>query len=103
MTVPYIGFVECDKCKHVTYINKTKQIKIWAHPDDEYPIAQVTCVKCKNKVETKLTWDHVSNFRKRGVKVLSLSEKFTKITEKEIDDFKENFDAEFAKLFETSK
>ena len=103
LTVTYIGYVECEKCKTITYINKPKQIKIWAHPDDEFPLAQVQCSKCKEKVEKRLTWDHVSNFRKRGCKILSLNEKFDKITEEEIDAFKTNFDAEYARFFDTAK
>ena len=100
MTVTYIGFLNCTKCKDVTYISRPEDIKIWAHPDDELPLIEAKCSKCKHKIETRLSWEHVVNFRKRGCKVLTFNEKFTAFTDKDIDEFEENFDAELERLFE---
>jgi hypothetical protein len=99
LTVTYIGFVECEKCSTITYINKPKEVKIWHHPDDDMPITQVKCKKCGMLVEQRITWDHVSNFRKRGCKILPLSNRYPRITEEAICDFEENFDAKYERFF----
>ncbi len=98
MEVKFVGFIECT-CSTYVYLDKAKDVKIWHHPDDVYPLAEVNCPTCKSLISCRITWDHVANFRQRGVKIRELNDKFKPITEEEISEFMDGFDGAFDQFF----
>lgn len=99
MSVAYIGTIECTACGKYTYIQNTNEVTIWYHPDDDKPLCEVSCTNCKKKVSTRLTWDHVANFKKRGCKILDFGDRFPPLSDKEIDEFVNGFQTEYDKFF----
>lgn len=97
MTVAYIGYVECDNCDQYVYIKDARDLKIWFHPDDPKPLSEIECTNCHTLVQSRISWEHMVNFRRRGCKVTDLNERFTPLTEEEIENW--DFDADYEKYF----
>lgn len=85
----FLGYVECDNCNHYTTFNNPDDIKIWYHPDDSRPLAQVKCSRCSNIVEARIDFDHMKNFRMRGCSIMDLNDLHSEnpLTEQEIDSW----------------
>ena len=83
----YLGYVECDECGKYTYINKPEEVKIWFHPDDAKALAEVDCVNCGVTVESKISFDHVQNFKRRGCTIMGLNDRYAPLTEEFIDEW----------------
>ena len=92
----FIGYVECDSCDHYVHINEPNDIKIWYHPDDPQPLAEVDCPKCGETVQSRIAFDHMRNFRMRGCVIKDWNDRFedTPLTEELIDKWAENDHAE---------
>ena len=86
-TMGYIGYAECDECQEFVYYSDPSQINIWYHQDDPSALAEVECPKCKHIIVSRIPFDHQANFKKRGCVFKSFNEKFTPLTEKEIDEW----------------
>lgn len=96
----FIGYMECDSCEHYVHINSPDEIKIWYHPDDVRPLAEVKCSNCGETVSSRIDFDHMKNFRMRGCVISDWNDKFADepLTEEMIDDWAKNFDADDSEL-----
>jgi hypothetical protein len=92
-----VGYVECDKCNEYVTIEDPKALTIWYHPDDPRPLSEVNCPKCGKLISDRIDHEHMANFRRRGCHLKSLSEKFSALTEEDIDNW--IFDADFKNSF----
>lgn len=96
MDVGYIGYAECDNCFKFVYYNDPSQIDIWYHEDDPCVLAEVKCTFCGHIVVSRIAYDHMANFRRRGCVLKDLNDKFPPLTEQEIDEW--DIDAELLAL-----
>lgn len=94
MGMSYIGYLECDNCNSFVYIKKPGDVKIWFHPDDPRPLTEAACPKCNHVVSSRIDYEHMRNFVKRGCKLSDFNERFSPLTEDEIDAW--DIDAELA-------
>lgn len=83
----YIGYAECDNCKKFVHYSDPGEIHIWYHPDDPNPLVEVDCKNCGAKVSSRITLDHMINFRKRGCVIHDWNLKFSDLKEQDIDEW----------------
>lgn len=96
----FLGYVECDNCEHFVHFNEPDQIKIWYHPDDARPLAEVNCPKCGHTTKSRIDGDHVHNLRMRGCVISDWNDKFADdpLTEGMIDEWAKQLDTDESEL-----
>jgi hypothetical protein len=95
----YIGYLECDNCSSFVYIKKPDDVQIWYHPDDPRPLCEAKCTKCNTLVSSRIDFDHMANFKRRGCAVKDFNDKFAPLTEADIDAWDDaEIDAELREL-----
>lgn len=83
----FLGYVQCDDCDRFVYIKKPTDIVIWFHPDDPRPLCEVTCPSCNKLVASRIDFDHMANFRRRGVTIRDFNDKFEALSEQMIEEW----------------
>ena len=91
----FVGYVECKRCECYIYINSSLDIEIFYHPDDPGALAKYRCPKCEDVIESRISGDHMLNFRSRGVQIRDYNDLFAEhpLTEDAIKEW--DIDAEY--------
>lgn len=92
----FLGYATCTECKGLIYFNEVDEINLWYHPDDPEPLAEVKCA-CGETIEARIGMDHFFNLKSRGCVAKPFNDKFEKLTEEMINEWK--IDEELAGLF----
>lgn len=95
-----IGHIQCSKCDGLVFFSEPASIKIWSHPDDDKPLAKVTCPKCGNSTTDRIDFESMVRFRSHGCAILGYSDRFTPFTDEDIENW--DIDADIAKLLATA-
>lgn len=88
----FLGYVECKECNKYHYVNSPEEIKIWYHPDDTQPLAEVNCSSCGSLIQQRIGFDHMANFKMRGCSISNWNDRFedNPLTEEMIDEWDED-------------
>lgn len=82
----YLGHVICSECGY-RHIRQASQVTIWYAKDQKRQTATVVCDGCGNSIDSNIGLEDLIAFTQLGVTAKPLSDKFTPLTEAQIDEW----------------